>query len=491
MKKVAAGPISYDEYENEISLLLRYGPMGVKIAGKKFEPMSWGEYILNYASVAFSKLFGGWNKHTAAVVQLAEKKIRKINDKTDEFKNANEAGFNSYVAAKSTFERWNSQFEAPKSQLERLKRCALSSLGMSWRSNLEDYLQIDVVQPVEISQFNPDLFSCHYLNDQKLPLVVTPLFGGADLNFYQKWYDKKSLKSALDEHGAVLFRGFSVNSADAFASFIKVFLQSEPISYHGGEGSRDKVAEGVYTSTKAPSWAHIHLHNELSCTDNPIKYINFFCETPPEAGTGQTILGSTAGVTDAIKKKPDLWNLFEGRTIKYVSRHPPEGSFFNRVNATHKTWQECFETDDKAKVEEICKSKGFKFKWIPSKLFGEWIEVTRRAPATKINAEGGKDWFNQAHLYYSTPKRDGGWLNYILASLLYIIPWTRNYDVSFDDEGPQFSKKIMDQVHEILEKETVKFNWQKGDVLVVNNFKALHGKAPHKGPRSILTSMIQ
>lgn len=186
-------------------------------------------------------------------------------------------------------------------------------------------------------------------------------------------------------------------------------------------------------------------------------------------------------------KRPHLWNLFDGKIINYISRHPPEGNYFTRVNPTHKTWQQAFETTDRNEVERICEQKGYEFQWL-----GDWIEVTRRVPAIR-----GRDqyfdhpyWFNQAHLYHANSRLRGGWVNHQLANLLYISPSTRQYDIEFDDRS-KIPKKVVYEIYDILDEQTIKFSWEKGDVLLLDNHKVMHGRAPSEGKRRILAAMIQ
>lgn len=332
-------------------------------------------------------------------------------------------------------------------------------------------------------------FNCYYLNEQKLPLVISPKCSSCSLNSFKLWAKKhhKKLKTQLAKNGALLLRDFPVESAEDFASVIKEVVGRDLIDYLGGEGSRKRIISGVYTSTEAPPQFHIPLHHELSCTNHAPDYICFYCEIAPQSGSGQTILGLTESITNKIMEEhPRVWNLFEGKILKYISRHPPEGSFFAKVNKTHKTWQDSFATNDKEEAERICLEKGFEFKWL-----GDWIEVIRLAPAIQ-NADEHFDhpyWFNQAHLYHSNPRIRGGFLNHTLANLLYISPSTRQYDIEFED-GTQIPQEIIYEIYDVLEEETIKFDWQKGDILIIDNKKALHGRAPYEGPRRILASML-
>jgi len=356
-----------------------------------------------------------------------------------------------------------------------------------WNCQIKTALT-EMEKPCSFAQDTPeaaesfdDQFSFYFLNEQKLPLVISPKDPNVSLPLFQEWIDghRAQLLSLLSSHGGLLLRGFPVAKAEDFAAVVQTVLNKELLDYKGGEGSRRRVAKGVYTSTEAPPQFKIPLHNELSCTDNPPGHICFYCDIAPAPGSGQTILASTAKITRDIQALPDLWNLFHGKTIHYISRHPPEGSYFNKVNPTHKTWPNVFETKDKAEAEAICLKKGFAYRWL-----GDWIEVTRSAPATR-----GPYWFNQAHLYHANPRIRGGMLYHTLANMLYIVPSTNQYDVQFSD-GTPITQEVIYQVYDVLDQNTVKFDWQKNDVLILDNIEALHGRAPYAGPRRILVSMV-
>lgn len=334
------------------------------------------------------------------------------------------------------------------------------------------------------SEFSKAL-DVYFVNEAKLPAMVS---SEQPTPSVAKWIQEQKLplQELLSIHGALLLRGFPVENGEEFARVVKEVLQRDLLNYRGGEGSRKKITEGVYTSTEAPPPFHIPLHNELTCTDRPVAYICFFCEIAPEPGSGQTLLGRTEKATQAMREHPNVWDLFEGRTLKYISRHPPEGNYFTWVNNTHRTWQDCFETEDKSEVEKICIEKGFEFHWL-----GEWIEVIRRAPAVHAPDQtfNFPYWFNQAHLYHSNPRIRGGWANDFLANVLYFDPTTRQYDIQFED-GSEIPQDIIYEIYDVMEEQTVRFDWQKGDVLILNNTKILHGRAPYSGQRRVLVAMV-
>lgn len=346
----------------------------------------------------------------------------------------------------------------------------------------------DYLEATDAPSFLNEKCEAYFVNEQHLPLVLFPKDIETPLENFTNWAEmhQDEMRSLMASQGGILLRGFPINRPEDFAAVVRSIIGRQLVDYKG-EGSRHQIIPGVYTSTEAPLKYKIPLHNELSCTPNPVEYICFYCEIAPESRTGQTILAKTESITSEINQRPHIWNLFKGRNIKYICRHPPEGNFFTRINPTHRTWQQAFETSDKNEVERICNQKGYDFKWD-----GDWIEITKFAPAIR-NPDQYFDrpyWFNQAHLYHSNPRIRGGWINHLLANLVYMSPSTRQYDVEFED-GSAIPRKIIYEIYDILDQKTVKFDWKKGDILLLDNLRAMHGRAPSKGQRRILVTMVQ
>ncbi len=336
--------------------------------------------------------------------------------------------------------------------------------------------------------FVNDEVNGYFVNREMFPFVLSPKSQDITLENFKIWAEihQQELKSYIDSAGGILLRDFPINSADDFGAIVRTITGRELIDYKG-EGSRKRITQGVYTSTEAPPEFKIPLHNELSCTLNPVDYICFYCEIAPDPGSGETILAKTEDVTREIMKKPHIWNMFYGKTLNYITHHPSEGNFFSRVNPTHKTWPQAFETTDKDEVARICERKGYECEWT-----GDWIEVIRHVPATQGPDEyfDHPYWFNQAYLYHGNPRIRNGWVNHLMANLLYIAPSTRQYEIEFEDET-EIPKDVVYEIYDALDGVTVKFDWQERDLLLLHNRKACHGRNPYVGQRRILASMVQ
>ena len=76
---------------------------------------------------------------------------------------------------------------------------------------------------------------------------------------------RHDLDEWLHRDGAVLLRGFSIGSPEAFHDVVAA-IRPRILNYVGGDSPRKAVGDGIYTSTEFPPSMEIGLHNELSYT---------------------------------------------------------------------------------------------------------------------------------------------------------------------------------------------------------------------------------
>lgn len=325
----------------------------------------------------------------------------------------------------------------------------------------------------------------HFINTDELPLVVEPA-------------EKMTLPELLDtlkthhvdfrelllKYGGLLFRNFPIQNEDDFASLIEAFGLGKFVDYIGGDSPRDKIKGGVYTSTEAPPSIKIPLHNELSFVKHYPKHIYFYCHVAP-AKDGETIIADARKVLQSVD--PQVRKKFQERKIRYVSCYYGKSKLMDALNKwqrSHKPWKDVFETTNKTEVERKCHASEFDYKWNKH----DWLQISQTRPATLVHPTTKEEvWFNQAHLYDFNPRLLGLW-RYIGAKLFYLRKHTRLHEVFFGD-GKKIDRSDLYHVMDALDKNTIYFPWKKGDVLVLDNVLAMHGRATFTGKRRILTAM--
>ncbi len=325
-----------------------------------------------------------------------------------------------------------------------------------------------------------------FINKEQLPLVIQPKDSNQTLDDLLKILKEKNsfFKEKMLKHGGLLFRDFPINSPEDFSRVIRALDTGEFVDYIGGGSPRHKVKGKVYTSTEAPPAIKIHLHNEMSFADNYPSHIFFYCDTPPDEG-GETFIGDAREILKSIRQQTR--DTFVNNGLKYVSRYYYKSKvmdFINKLQRGHKTWIDVFETDKKTEVEEKCKQNNIGCKWNQN----DWLEISRLRPAL-LEHPITKElvWFNQVHLFDYNP-RFIGWWRYLAMRAFYCREHMK-VDEIFYTNGQRIPRSDIYHIHDILDKHAIYFPWQKGDVMALDNILAMHGRAPFKGKRKILTAM--
>lgn len=329
-------------------------------------------------------------------------------------------------------------------------------------------------------------FKTSFINKEQLPLVIQPSKQVATKEEFFRLVSsqRESLRQQITKYGGILFRDFPMKSADDFAEFIRQLNLGQFVDYIGGDSPRNKIKDGVYTSTEAPPSIKIPLHNELSFVKYYPKNIYFFCEIPSLVG-GETILADARRVYESVD--PEVKKRLMDRKIRYVSCYYHKSQvmdLLNKIAPSHKSWIQVFETNSKEDVERKCLEHEFEYKWNKN----DWLCISQVRPAVMTHPETKEAvWFNQAHLYDFSPKLLGYW-RYIGAKLFYFRKHTRLHEVYYSDRTP-IPRKDLYHILDVLDANTIAFPWHKGDVLVLDNVLAMHGRAPYEGKRRVLAAM--
>ncbi len=301
-------------------------------------------------------------------------------------------------------------------------------------------------------------------------LVVQP-DRPADTTRLREWLCEQSawVHARLHQHGALLFRGFAVDSAAAFQALCAE-VNDTPLAYVGGESPRTAVSGNVYTSTEYPAKLEISLHNEMSYAASWPRHLFFCCLVPPETG-GQTPLADSRGILRDLE--PVVRQRFVERQVTYFSNYHDGWGL-------GKSWQQTFETDDRSVVERHCEASGIAWKWVDGTL-----RTRHTRPATVMHpATGDEVWFNQADRWHVTSRGQ----RQAEAMLRTLGEEALPRHARFGD-GSDISAADLAAVHDAFRCNEILFDWQLGDVLMLDNLLVAHGRKPFTGERRIVVSM--
>ncbi len=305
--------------------------------------------------------------------------------------------------------------------------------------------------------------------DRDLPLLVQPRVPGVDLAAWLL-HNRETIGDRLQRHGGLLFRGFAVSGPAELEACVKA-LSGELLEYLYRSTPRTRVAGNIYTSTTYPPSRNIPLHNEMSYARTwPLKV--WFLSAVPAADGGRTPIADSRKVLGRIP--PAVREEFERRQVMYV-RNYGEGLDL--------PWQEVFQTADKSDVEQLCRAADIAFTWKP----GDALTTRQVCQAVASHpATGEPVWFNQAHLFHvsslEAEARD------MLLRRFGVDGLPRH---AFYGDGGAIETAALDTVRAAYGQETVLFDWQKDDVLLLDNMLTAHGRERFEGPRQVLVGMAE
>ncbi|KAL1197439.1 Clavaminate synthase-like protein [Cardamine amara subsp. amara] len=279
---------------------------------------------------------------------------------------------------------------------------------------------------------------------------------------------KPYLDSLLHESGAVLFRGFPVNSADDFNDVVEAFGFDE-LPYVGGAAPRTSVVGRVFTANESPPDQKIPFHHEMAQVPEFPSKLFFYCEIEPKSG-GETPIVLSHIVYERMKiAHPEFVQRLEEHGLVYVRVLGEEDDPSSPIG---RGWKSTFLTHDKNVAELRAANLGMKLEWTEDGA----KTVMGPIPAIKYDeSRNRKVWFNSMVAAYT------GWED------------KRNDPtkaVMFGD-GMALPKDIVHDCLRILEEECVAFQWQRGDVLLLDNWAVLHSRRSFDPPRRVLASLCK
>lgn len=301
-----------------------------------------------------------------------------------------------------------------------------------------------------------------------LPVVIRRVRFGVDLVAWAA-ANQELIEGLLLRHGAVVFQGFKINGSAHFEQLIAKLYQRELLEYKNRSTPRTQVKGRIYTSTEYPPDETIPLHNENAYTSSWPSRVFFFCMTAAAQG-GETTIADSRRVLARIS--PATRARFEQLGVRYVRNY----------GVLDLPWQEVFQTEDQHEVEAFCAQRGIHYVWQTD----GGLRTEEVCQATTVHPVTGEAvWFNQAHLFHVSSLKPS--VREALTESMPESAWPRN---AYYGDGSAIEPEVLAEIRLAFDLETVSRPWQTGDILLVDNVLAAHGRNPFSGARKVLVGMV-
>lgn len=278
--------------------------------------------------------------------------------------------------------------------------------------------------------------------------------------------ERESLVAALEQHRALLFRGFDVASADDLELAVEAFGW-DVYRFPVGSTTRSRITNRVYNANEAAPEHLIHFHHEMSLREEAPSKLFFFCKEPSPVGGETAIVRSDVVVEKMEERLPAVMaKLSEVGLIHFTKTgsdaEANTGAVFNR------TWKSFLGTDDR--VEAVKRAKEMLSCNSVNFLDNGCAEIVYGPLKPVVNHGGKRAWF--VPILGHTDDR--GMVSNVFG----------------DGSGP-FPSSVLDAYGDILAENCVDIKWQRGDVLLLDNGAVQHARRPGKPPRRLLVSACE
>jgi alpha-ketoglutarate-dependent taurine dioxygenase len=309
----------------------------------------------------------------------------------------------------------------------------------------------------------------HLTADSTFPLVIEPVLDQMNLVTWAN-SEREKLEALLLKHGAILFRNFRIASVGQFEQFARA-ISPDLLDYLERAAPRTEVGKNVYTSTEYPADQRIPLHHEMSYSHNWPTKIWFHCVQAAAQG-GATPIAEDRKVFQRLD--PKIKEIFMRKKVMYT-RNYGEG--------VDLSWQDVFQTEDKSRVEEYCRQAKTEFEWKDHNR----LKTRQIRQAVAVHPKTGEMvWFNHAHMFHISnvepPVREA------LLSEFKEEDLPRN---AYYGDGTKIEDSILEEIRGVYDELAVSFRWQEGDIMMLDNFLASHGRESYVGPRRVVVAMAE
>ena len=270
------------------------------------------------------------------------------------------------------------------------------------------------------------------------------------------------LETQLRQSGAILFRGFPIDSAESFDEFSNAFgypnfTYQESLS----NAVRINFTKRVFTANEAPKEVEIFLHHEMAQTPISPSKLFFFCKSAADEGGATPLCRSDMLFAELAQDMPALAADFVKKGLKYTTHMPAQD---DHGSGQGRSWSSTLSVETKEEAESKLAELAYSWQWKPD---GSLKATTPVLPAVIDLGEGRQVFYNQLIAAYM------GWKG---------VRENPSSAITFGD-GTPIPVEGLERAVALSRKFTFDLPWQDGDVALVDNYIAMHGRKSYSGER--------
>ena len=277
------------------------------------------------------------------------------------------------------------------------------------------------------------------------------------------------LSQLAGEHGAVLVRGLPLAKPEEFDAVVSA-LGYPNFSYANSLSNAYRInhTPRVFSANEAPADVTIFLHHEMAQTPFYPSKLIFFCQVAAGQG-GATPVCRSDILWERLKAEQGMFAAdCETKGLRYTNVMPGEA---DTESGMGRSWQSTLSVDSRKAAEVRLAKLGYTWEWQAN---GDLSVTTPVLPAVRRLANARTSFFNQLIAAFN------GWKD------------TRNDPsraIRFGD-GSLLNPTDVAAASAIADELTFDIPWQQGDIALVDNYVAMHGRRMFEGPRKVLASLV-
>jgi len=325
------------------------------------------------------------------------------------------------------------------------------------------------------------------LGTYQFPTLLEPCTRdvAADLGAALDWAHRSryDIEARLAATGALLFRGFPIDSAEHFATFVEA-LGYPNFAYQGAGGNavrKNVVGDRVFTANESPPDRVIPFHHELAQTPVFPHRVLFFCDIPAATGGATPLLDSHRVYTRIRDQLPEFMEELETKGVRYTRVMTRDD---RPDSAVGHGWAGTFGVETLDQLRAALDGTGQSFEIL--------VDVPGVDP-TRCPIRHYTSTLAAIRVDDADPRRRARFFNQLLAAH---DGWRDELNppgmsVVFGDGSP-IPADAMEVVARAHEEEAVAVPWRHGDVMLLNNLQVMHARerfANGDAPRRVLASL--